>query len=120
MTNEQLTAKVIEMEAHNAKCDAEHERYELMFKEIQEDIKTTKNLAEDVHIMAINMQNIQKSQEDMSKKVDALTSKEFIEYKENKKAIKSQIISIAIGSVGTMVLGFIGWLFMTFINKGGL
>ena len=48
MTNEQLTQKVIEMEAHQAKCDAEHERYEMMFREIQEDIRTTKNLAEDV------------------------------------------------------------------------
>lgn len=120
MTNEQLTQKVIEMEAHQAKCDAEHERYEMMFREIQEDIRTTKNLAEDVHIMAINMQQLQKTQEDMSKKVDALTSKEFVEYKENKKAIKSQIISIIVGSVGTIILGFIGWLFMTFINKGGL
>lgn len=120
MTNEQLTQKVIEMEAHQAKCDAEHERYEMMFSEIQEDIRTTKNLAEDVHIMAINMQQLQKTQEDMSKKVDALTSKEFVEYKENKKAIKSQIISIIVGSVGTIILGFIGWLFMTFINKGGL
>lgn len=120
MTNEQLTQKVIEMEAHQAKCDAEHERYEMMFREIQEDIRTTKNLAEDVHIMAINMQQLQKTQEDMSKKVDALTSKEFVEYKENKKAIKSQIISIIVGSVGTIILGFIGWLFMTFITKGGL
>lgn len=120
MTNEQLTQKVIEMEAHQAKCDAEHERYEMMFREIQEDIRMTKNLAEDVHIMAINMQQLQKTQEDMSKKVDALTSKEFVEYKENKKAIKSQIISIIVGSVGTIILGFIGWLFMTFINKGGL
>ncbi len=120
MTNEQLTEKVMEIETHNAKCDAEHKRYEMTFKEIQEDIKATKQLAEDVHIMAINMQQLQKTQEDMSKKVDALTSKEFVEYKENRKAIKSQIISIIVGSVGTMVLGFISWLFMTFISKGGI
>ena len=42
------------------------------------------------------------------------------EYKENKKAVKSQIISILIGSIGTLVLGFIGWLFTQFMTKGGI
>lgn len=56
----------------------------------------------------------------MNKKVDALSSKEFLEYKENKKAVKSQIISILIGSIGTLVLGFIGWLFTQFMTKGGI
>lgn len=120
MTNEQLTQKVVELEEFKGKSEAEHDRFENIVKELQEDVRATKGLAEDVHIMAINMQNMQKTQEEMSKKVDALTSKEFLEYKENKKAIKSQIVSIVIGSAGTMILGFLGWLFMTFINKGGL
>lgn len=120
MTNEQLTSKVMELETFKGKAEAEHEKYEVLLTEIQKDIRTTKNLAEDVHIMAINMQNMQKAQEDMNKKVDALTSKEFIEYKENKKAVKSQIISICIGSIGTFIIGLIGWLLMTFINKGGI
>ena len=120
MTNEELTKRVVDLETHQAKSEAEHEKYELMFKEIQEDIRTTKNLAEDVHIMAINMQNMQKTQDEMNKKVDALSSKEFLEYKENKKAVKSQIISILIGSIGTLLLGFIGWLFTQFFSKGGI
>ena len=41
-------------------------------------------------------------------------------YKENKEAVKSQIISILIGSIGTLVLGFIGWLFTQFMTKGGI
>ena len=118
MTNDQLTQRVVELEAFKGKSEAEHEKFELNIAELQEDVRTTKNLAEDVHIMAINMQNIQKTQDEMNKKVDALTSKEFLEYKENKKAVKSQIISIIIGSVGTFVIGLIGWLIATFI-KGG-
>lgn len=120
MTNEQLTEKVMDLETFKGKAEAEHEKYDQLLIEIQKDIHTTKNLAEDVHIMAINMQNMQKTQDEMNKKVDALTSKEFIEYKENKKAVKSQIISICIGSIGTFVIGLIGWLIISFINKGGI
>lgn len=120
MTNEQLTQKVMELEAFKGKSEAEHEKLELIIHELQEDVRTTKDLAEDVHIMAINMQSMQKAQDEMNKKVDALTAKEFLEYKENKKAIKSQIISIVVGSVGTMAIGFIGWLITMFINKGGI
>lgn len=120
MTNEQLTQKVIDLEEYKGKSEAEHEKFEMILKELQEDVRTTKNLAEDVHIMAINMQNMQKSQDEISQKVDDLSSKEFLEYKENKKAIKSQIISILIGSAGTLILGFIGWLFSQFFSKGGI
>lgn len=120
MTNEQLTQKVVELEEFKGRSEAEHERFETIVKELQEDVRATKGLAEDVHIMAINMQNMQKTQDEMNKKVDALSSKEFLEYKENKKAVKSQIISILIGSIGTLVLGFIGWLFTQFMSKGGI
>lgn len=120
MTNEQLTQKVMELEEFKGQSTADHKRIEQVLAELQEDVRATKDLAEDVHIMAINMQNMQKTQDEMNKKVDALSSKEFLEYKENKKAVKSQIISILIGSIGTLVLGFIGWLFTQFMTKGGI
>lgn len=58
MTNEQLTKEVMDLKEHQAKSIAEHEKFELILKELQEDVKSTKALAEDVHIMAINMQNM--------------------------------------------------------------
>lgn len=116
MTNEQLTQEVMYLKEHQAKSEAEHEKFEMILKELQEDVKTTKTLAEDVHIMAINMQNMQKSQEDMqrvqeetNKKVDALTSKEFVEYKENKKIIKQNIINKIIGFGLGIVLTFLAF-----------
>ena len=116
MTNEQLTQEVMNLKEHQAKSEAEHEKFEMILKELQEDVKTTKTLAEDVHIMAINMQNMQKSQEDMqrvqeetNKKVDALTSKEFVEYKENKKIIKQNIINKIIGFGLGIVLTFLAF-----------
>lgn len=103
MTNEQLTQEVMRLKEHQAKCEGQHEKYEEMLKELQEDVSTTKNLAEDVHIMAVNMGNMQKTLDDTSKKVDALASQEFVTYKENKKLIKDKVIVFIIGIVLTFI-----------------
>lgn len=107
MTNEQLTQEVMNLKEHQAKGVAEHEKFELILKELQDDVKSTKSLAEDVHIMAINMHNMQKAQEETNRKVDALSSKEFVEYKENKKIIKQNIINEIIGFVLGIILTFL-------------
>ncbi len=119
MTNEQLTQEVLRLSEEQAKSIAEHEKLELILQELQEDVKSTKTLAEDVHILAINMENMQKAQDEMNKKVDALTSKEFVEYKENKKLIKNNIISVFAGAIGTGLLVLVIWFITNFV-KGGI
>lgn len=104
MTNEQLTQEVMDLKAYKAKAEEEHDIFKSMLKTIRDEIKETKTLAEDVHIMAINMQNLQKAQEETNKKVDALSSKEFTEYKENKKLVKQNIISKITGVVSEIIL----------------
>lgn len=118
MTNEQLTHEVIKLAEHQAKCDAERENIVTVIEELREDVKSTKALAEDVHIMAINMQNMQKTLEETNRKVDALSSKEFIEYKESKKLIKQNIISKVSGAIIGAILTGIIWL-ITLYLKGG-
>ncbi|MBR6688810.1 MAG: hypothetical protein IKL68_02205 [Clostridia bacterium] len=125
MTNEQLTQTVIDLVAYKAKAEEEHKTYDAILNEIQADVKATKSLAEDVHIMAINMQNMQKAQESMqkaqeetNKKVDALSSKEFVEYKENKKLIKQNLINKVSGGLIGAVLTGIAWLVSLYF-KGG-
>lgn len=105
MTNEQLTQEVMNLKEHQAKCDAERDNIIAVIEELREDIKSTKHLAEDVHIMALNMQNMQKTLEETNRKVDALSSKEFIEYKESKKLVKQNIISKITTTVITIILG---------------
>lgn len=117
MTNEQLTQEVMNIKEQQAKSIAEHEKFELILKEIQEEVKSTKALAEDVHIMAINMQNMQKAQEETSRKVDALTSKEYVEYKENKKIIKQNIISKVTGTVTGIIITGLAWLITLYFNS---
>ena len=126
MTNEQLTQEIMNLKEHQAKSIAEHEKFEMILAELQEDVKATKTLAEDVHIMAINMQNMQKTMEDnnqkleeTNRKVDAISSKEFVEYKENKKLIKQNIISKVITTLITIVLTGIAFLFGLYF-KGGM
>ena len=118
MTNEQLTHEVMKLAEHQAKCDAERENIVTVIEELREDVKSTKALAEDVHIMAINMQNMKKTLEETNRKVDALSSKEFIEYKESKKLIKQNIISKVSGAIIGAILTGIIWL-ITLYLKGG-
>ncbi|MBQ8043838.1 MAG: hypothetical protein IJ272_06800 [Clostridia bacterium] len=116
MTNEQLTQELISVKEHQAKCDAERENILTVIKEIQEDIKSTKSLAEDVHIMAINMKNMQETLSETNKKVNAITSQEFVEYKENKKLVKQNIINKVTGTItGAIITGLV-WLIVTYIN----
>lgn len=91
----------------------------MIVKELQEDIKTTKSLAEDVHILAINMENMQKTMDETNRKVDALNSKEFTEYKENKKLVKQNIISAVVGAFMGFGLSLIAWLVRFFMMTGG-
>lgn len=117
MTNEQLTQEVISLKEHQAKCDAERENVYSIIKEMQEDIKNTKALAEDVHIMAINMKSMQQTLDATNRKVDALNSQEFVEYKENKKIIKNNIISAFAGAVGTGLLALVIWFINNFMKS---
>ena len=119
MTNEQLTQEVMNLKEHQAKCDAERENIISIIEELREDVKSTKSLAEDVHIMAINIQSMQKTLEETNKKVDALSSTEFVEYKENKKLIKQNVINKVSGiSIGAVVTG-LAWLLSLYF-KGGI
>ena len=106
MTNEQLTEKVIELLAYKEKAEEEHNTFKTTIVRLQASIDTFTKLAEDVHIMALNMENMKKTQEDMNKKVDALTSKEFLEYTETKKLIKQNRINKVVGGlIGALITG---------------
>ena len=104
MTNEQLTQEVMKLAEHQAKCDAERENVYMIIEELREDVKSTKSLAEDVHIMAINMKTMQETLTKTTKKVDAISSQEFLDYKENKKMIKQNIINKIVSFIIGMII----------------
>lgn len=118
MTNEQLTQELMNLKERQIKSIAEHEKFELILKELQDDIKQTKSLAEDVHIMAINMANMQKTLEQTNKKVDELSSKDFNDYKENKKIVKQSVLSNITSSIVGFVVAVIIFIILLFIQGG--
>lgn len=120
MTNEQLTQEVMKLAEHQAKCDAERENMLSVVEELKEDVKATKSLAEDVHIMAINMKNMQETLKETNEKVEELSQKDYNNYKDTKKTVKNSIISGITGSLITIVIGIVAFLVKLYIDmKGG-
>ena len=114
MTNEQLTQDLMNIKEHQIKNDTKIDNMMNIVNELREDVKSTKNLTEDVHIMAINMSNMQKTLEETNKKVDALAQKDFNEYENNKKILKDKIIGAIAGTIGTTIVGLIIWIMQNF------
>ena len=120
MTNEQLTQEVMKLAEHQAKCDAERENMLNVVEDIKEDVKATKSLAEDVHIMAINMKNMQETLKETNEKVEELSQKDYNNYKDTKKTVKNSIISGVTGSLITIVIGIVAFLIKLYLDmKGG-
>lgn len=114
MTNEELAKDLMNVKERQIKNDTKIDNIMNVINELREDVKSTKNLAEDVHIMAINMSNMQKTLEETNKKVDALSQKDFNEYESNKKIVKDKVISAIAGAIGTTVVGLIIWAIQNF------
>lgn len=114
MTNEELVKDLMNVKERQIKNDTKIDNIINVINELREDVKSTKNLTEDVHIMAINMSNMQKTLEETNKKVDALSQKDFNEYENNKKIVKDKVISAIAGAIGTTVVGLIIWAIQNF------
>lgn len=114
MTNEELAKDLMNVKERQIKNDTKIDNIMNVINELREDVKSTKNLTEDVHIMAINMSNMQKTLEETNKKVDALSQKDFNEYESNKKIVKDKVISAIAGAIGTTVVGLIIWAIQNF------
>lgn len=114
MTNEELVKDLMNVKERQIKNDTKIDNIMNVINELREDVKSTKNLTEDVHIMAINISNMQKTLEETNKKVDALSQKDFNEYESNKKIVKDKVISAIAGAIGTTVVGLIIWAIQNF------
>lgn len=117
MTTDQLVVEIIDLKQAKARADVEHRQFWKTIGSIQDDVKATKQLTEEVHIMASNISSMQKTLESTSKKVEELGNKEFIEYKETKKNIKDKIIGGIIGALITALTGGIGYLISMVVSQ---
>lgn len=118
MTNDQLTAKIIEVSESQARAEIEREQILETVKELKEEIKTTKSLTEEVHIMAVNMTNMQKIMQETNERVEELSKKDYNSYVDAKKKIKDSIISGVTGAALTVVFSIIT-LLVSALQRGG-
>lgn len=118
MTNDQLTQAVVDLLSYKAKAEEEHDMFKSMLMRLQDNMNTFTKLAEDVHILAISIDTMQKTLESTNKKVDSIMSQEFLEYKENKKMIKQKILDKIVGAIiGAIGTGIV--VIATMYFKGG-
>lgn len=110
MTPESIQEKILELSEHQAMCDAERKRVSEIITELKEDVKATKTLTEDIHVLAVNMENMQKTLDNAVKKIDAIEKKDYNEYKESKKIIKNNILSGITGAIVTAAIAIIGFV----------
>ena len=68
MTVDQLVVEVIDLKQAKARAEVEHRQFWKTMSNIQEDVKATKQLTEEVHIMATNITSMQKTLENTNKK----------------------------------------------------
>ena len=116
MTNEQITQDLMAVKEHQIKNDTKIDNIMNIIKELRDDVKSTKDLAEDVHIMAINISNMQKTLVETNQKVNTLAQKDFKEYENNKKILKEKLLSALAGAGGTAIIAFIVWFINNFVK----
>ena len=117
MSDEVLQEHILELMKKQAACDAERSQLLAEIEDMKADIKTTKSLAEDVHILAINMETMRTTLDETCIKVAQLTEKDYNNYKDNKKLIKSNLISLIIGALVGGGLNIIQFVIKEYITK---
>lgn len=124
MTNEQLTQEVLKLAEHQAayeaRCESEKENILIWINEIKEDVNTTKTLTEAVHIMAVDIKNMQEEIGNTRKNVEDLIKKDYNNYEENKKIVKNTILGKITDAIITAIIVGISTLSVIYINKGGI
>ena len=106
MTMDVIEQSIMELREHQAMCDVEGKELILKVNALNETIKVLNQLAEDVHIMAANMQGMQETLNKTVEKVEEVELEGYNKYKDTKKDIRKNIISGVVGAVVTAAISF--------------
>ncbi len=107
MTMDIIEQSIMELKEHQAVCDAERKELILKVNTLNETVKVLNQLAEDVHIMAANMQVMQETLNKTVEKVEEVELEGYNKYKDTKKDVRKVVISGVVGAVVTAALSFI-------------
>lgn len=117
MPDDVIQTQIIELMKKQAAHDAERGQLLAEIEDMKADIKTTKALAEDVHILAINMETMRTTLDETCIKVAQLKEKDYNNYKENRKLIKSSVFSLIVGAIIGGGLNIIQFIVKEYLTK---
>lgn len=106
MTMDIIEQSIMELKEHQAMCDVERKELIIKVNTLNETVKVLNQLAEDVHIMAANMQVMQETLNKTVEKVEEVELEGYNKYKDTKKDVRKVVISGVVGAVVTAALSF--------------
>ena len=118
MTIEQLEEKIVDMDKTIVKLEVGQDTIMEKVTSLDANMEVIQNLAEDVHIMAINMTNMQDTLNKTVAKVEAVEMADYNRYKETKNKVKGTIITGVVSAILTGVIGLVSGLAIAYF-KGG-
>ena len=118
MTVESMENLVIELEKNQAISQAEINTINTKIDNLTQTVSVINQLAEDVHMMAANMQTMQETLNITVQRLDANEKAEYTKYVSMKNDVRKTIISGVVGAAVTTVLSILVALATKFSNGG--
>lgn len=103
MTNEQLTQEVMNLKEHQAKAEAEHDKFQIILSEVQEAVKENKELIVAVKEITTEMKYVREEQTDINKRLKVIEEKPS----QNWDKIVTTIIGTIVGAIAGGIIGLI-------------
>lgn len=103
MTNEQLTQEVMNLKEHQAKAEAEHDKFQIILSEVQEAVKENKELIIAVKEITTEMKYVREEQTDMNKRLKIIEEKPS----QNWNKIVTTTIGTIVGAIAGGIIGLI-------------
>lgn len=97
MDNEQLTQEVMSLKEHQAKAEAQHERFEGRIDKLETEVKENRELTAAVKEIATEIKYLREDQTDMNKRLKKIEEKPIKNYEETKKQIRNYAIVFVFG-----------------------
>ena len=103
MTNEQLTQEVMNLKEHQAKAEAEHDKFQIILTEVQEAVKENKELLGAVKEITTEMKYVREEQTDINKRLKVIEEKPS----QNWDKIVTTIVGTIVGAIAGGIIGLI-------------
>lgn len=103
MTTEQITHEIITLKEHQAKAQAEHDKFQIILQEVQGAVKENRELTIAVKEIATEMKYIREEQSNINERLKVIEEKPI----KNWDKIKSTALGTIVGAIAGSIIGLI-------------